>query len=165
MHVFNSEHRDYSFLIRKIKTIIQYQFGLTSQDAQTICSKVSNIKLSRKTRRIRHVEKNNQILFTLRPNDGFMVLHVEGARLILKHSKYPKNRIAVFNDIGEIISQGKTLFAKHVKDLDSNIKPGSEVIIVNEDDELLALGKSLLTSREIIDLNYGIAVKVRRGIN
>ena len=39
-----------------------------------------------------------------------------------------------------------------------------EVIIVNESDELIAVGKSLLNHQEMLDLNYGIGVKIRRGI-
>ena len=59
---------------------------------------------------------------------------------------------------------GINVFAKHVKDADPEIRPGSEVIIVDEEDNLLAVGKAILNGKEMIAFKSGIAVKVRRGV-
>ena len=62
------------------------------------------------------------------------------------------------------IRKGRNVFAKHVKDADPEIRPGSEVIIVDEEDNLLAVGKAILNGKEMIAFKSGIAVKVRRGV-
>jgi predicted RNA-binding protein (TIGR00451 family) len=47
---------------------------------------------------------------------------------------------------------------------DQEIRVGEEVIVTGEDDSILAVGKALLTGREMLAFKRGIAVKVRRGI-
>ena len=164
MLVVDKNHKDFPFLLKKIQTLLKYQFDLTFDQAAMIFSEDVIIKISRKTKRIRQIEINGKILFTLRPNDGFLVFHIEGASQFLKITNYPKNRIIVFKEIADLMAEGRTLFTKHVKALDKNIKSGSEVIITDDDDNLLAIGKSLLNFREIRDLNHGMGVKIRRGI-
>jgi 7-cyano-7-deazaguanine tRNA-ribosyltransferase len=59
--------------------------------------------------------------------------------------------------------EGKSIFAKFVINCDIDIRAKEEVLIVNEDDQLLAFGKSVLNGREITDFNIGQAVKTRKG--
>ncbi|NHI91363.1 MAG: hypothetical protein EAX96_02595 [Candidatus Lokiarchaeota archaeon] len=159
----DSKNQDFSFLLRKLHALLKYQFNLTTEQVKKIISDDCIIKISRKTKRIRSIEKNGKILFTLRPNDGFLIFHIEGALETLKICDFPKNRIVVKNEIAEMIAQGRTLFTKHVLKCDNRIKNSSEVIVVNENDELLAVGRSLLNYRELKDLNFGMGVKIRRG--
>ncbi len=49
-------------------------------------------------------------------------------------------------------------------DADEEIRPKEEVIIVDEENEVLAAGKSILTGREMKAFKRGVAVKVRRGV-
>ncbi|MCQ2964806.1 MAG: hypothetical protein MJ203_04490, partial [archaeon] len=58
---------------------------------------------------------------------------------------------------------GKSVFAKFVIDCDENIRSNDEVIIVNQEDELLAFGKALLGYKEIMDFKTGQAIKTRKG--
>ena len=51
-----------------------------------------------------------------------------------------------------------------VVDCDLNLIPYSEVIIVNEEDSPLAIGKALLNREEMLAFTAGVAVKVRKGI-
>ena len=46
---------------------------------------------------------------------------------------------------------------------DENIRSNDEVLIVNEDDRLLAFGKSLLSAVEIDNFQTGQAIKTRKG--
>ncbi len=164
MLIINSNNRNYQFFLTSLREKAKYQFDLTSEELDSIFTLDCIIKLSKKTKKIREIEKNGKLIFMLRPNDGFLVFQIEGARLFLEISSSPKNRVIIYNEYSEVISEGRNLFAKHVKNLDEKIKTGSEVIIVNEDDDLLAVGKSLLNHREMMDLSYGIGVKVRKGI-
>jgi 7-cyano-7-deazaguanine tRNA-ribosyltransferase len=44
-----------------------------------------------------------------------------------------------------------------------DIRPGNEVIIVDESNNVQAVGKALLTRDEMLSFTSGLAVKVRRG--
>ena len=48
-----------------------------------------------------------------------------------------------------------------IKEAYSNIRPGDEVIILNNDDQVIAVGKSEMSGREMCELNRGRAVSVR----
>ena len=164
MLILDSKHNKFSFLLTSLREKAKYQYNLTNEAANSIFTDDCVLKLSKKTKRIREIERNGKLIFMLRPNNGFLVAQVEGARLLLKYSPSPNNRVVIYTDYSEMVAEGRNLFAKHVKNLDSRIKTGSEVIVVNEDDELIAVGKSLLNHKEMLDLNYGIGVKVRRGV-
>ena len=77
--------------------------------------------------------------------------------------EYPQNRVVVNQDSEPFAREGKSIFAKFVIDCDRNIRASEEVLIVNENDELLAFGKSLLNSAEILDFKVGQAIKTRKG--
>ena len=78
--------------------------------------------------------------------------------------KSPRLRVVVQSDVGEFIRQGRNVFAKHVRKADTEIRPESEVLIVNEEDELLGVGKAVLTGREMTAFKTGAAVKTRHGV-
>ena len=58
---------------------------------------------------------------------------------------------------------GKSVFSKFVVECDENIRARDEVLIVNEEDKLLAYGKSLLSAVEINNFQTGQAIKTRKG--
>jgi len=62
------------------------------------------------------------------------------------------------------IAKGKSVFAKHVVEVDNEIRPQEEVVVINEKKEVLAVGKALLTGKEMKAFKRGVAVRVRRGI-
>ena len=71
-------------------------------------------------------------------------------------------RVVVAEDSEPFAKKGKSVFNKFVLDCDEKIRRNDEVLIVNKDDELLACGKSLLSSYEIKDFNTGQAIKTRK---
>jgi len=50
-----------------------------------------------------------------------------------------------------------------VIDADEEIRPQEEVIVLNKDNEVLAVGRALLTGKEMKAFERGVAVRVRRG--
>jgi 7-cyano-7-deazaguanine tRNA-ribosyltransferase len=62
------------------------------------------------------------------------------------------------------IKEGKSVFAKFVVDCDPNLRPFDECLIVDEKDNLLAAGRTLLNRDEMISFEYGMAVKTREAI-
>lgn len=58
---------------------------------------------------------------------------------------------------------GKTAFAKHVIEIDQELRAGEEVLVTDKADRLLATGQLLLSPVEILSLDSGAAVDVRVG--
>ncbi|OYT31543.1 MAG: pseudouridine synthase, partial [Thermofilum sp. ex4484_79] len=51
-----------------------------------------------------------------------------------------------------------------VVNVDPEIRAGEEVLVVDEEDRLLAIGRAVLAAQEMLSFKRGIAVKVRRGV-
>jgi predicted RNA-binding protein (TIGR00451 family) len=145
----------------KIRSIADYQLGKGAGKA-LFPDKV-NIVLSRNTGRIRHIYLGHELLVTLRPTDGMFSLTLAGAKRLIKGVKSPRLWVKVQKDIESFIAQGKSVFAKHVVDADEEIRPQEEVIIIGENNRVLAVGKAVLTGKEMKAFKHGVAVKVRRG--
>jgi len=146
----------------KLKAIANYQFGRNAGEALF----KGDIKVSRsyRTGRVRNIYLNGKLIATVRASDGFLALTPEGARLLLKAFRPPKLRVIVPNHVADAIAEGRSVFAKHVIDVDPEIRAGEEVIVVDENDRLLAVGKAVLSAEEMMAFDKGVAVKVRKGV-
>ena len=150
--------------LRKIKAISDYQFG---PDITDIIFKEENqiqIKHSKNTGRIKYIYEKDKRLFTFRPTNGFLTLSLHAAIKILQDTIPPRLRVIVRTDISEFIQMGRNVFCKHVIDVDDSLRAMDEAIVVNQEDELLAVGRLKITVPYIKALNSGIAIIVRKGI-
>lgn len=145
----------------KVRAIANYQFGYGTSDK--IFEGNLKIEKSKKTGKIRHIYDGKELLLNMRASDSYFVLSKEGARRLHKASPYPKNRIIVNEDSVPFARDGKSVFSKFIIDCDPDLKAEQEVLIVDEKDELLAFGKSLLNYKEINDFSTGQAIKTRKG--
>ncbi len=145
----------------RIRYISDYQFGTGS--GQALFKGDVEIVKSKKTGKIRHIYSGENLIATLRASDGVFVLGRKGARRLHQHLPYPQNRVVVNEDAEPFAVEGKSIFAKFIIDCDINIRANEEVLIVNDKDDLLAFGKSILCGPEIINFNIGQAVKTRKG--
>jgi 7-cyano-7-deazaguanine tRNA-ribosyltransferase len=148
---------DYQRIVR----IADYQFGEGA--GENLFNDSVQIVKSRNTGKIRHVYDGDELIATLRASDGIFVLAKEGARRLHRYLPYPKNRVVVNKDAEPFAREGKSIFAKFVINCDIDIHAKEEVLIVNEEDQLLAFGKSILNGKEILDFNTGQAIKTRKG--
>jgi uncharacterized protein with predicted RNA binding PUA domain len=71
--------------------------------------------------------------------------------------------VTVLDDVADVIAEGKNVFAKHVVDAGEKIRPGDEVIVVDSEKKVLAVGRALLRREEILSFGVGVAVRTRRG--
>lgn len=147
----------------RIRCIDDYQFG-KGIGAILFPDDRVDIVYSKRTGRIRHVYLDNRRLVTLRPRDGFFSLTIFGAKRIIEESKDLRYWVKVQDDVSSFIAEGRSVFAKHIVSADAEIRPMEEVIVVNEKDQLIAVGKAVLTGKEMTAFKKGVAVKVRRGV-
>ncbi len=151
--------------LRKIKAISDYQFGQDITDI--LFEKIDHIRIerSRNTDRIRHVYFHEDLLLSFRPTNGFFTLTHFSANKIIKKASTPRLRVIVLTEISEYIIKGRNVFCKHVLDLDKNLRPMDEVIVVNQEDKLLAIGRLKLPAYQVHYFGSGIAVVVRKGFD
>jgi uncharacterized protein with predicted RNA binding PUA domain len=62
------------------------------------------------------------------------------------------------------VSEGRSLFCKHVKWCGSNVKVGSDVVVIDDDGKILAVGRARIASNMMKGFDSGVAVRVRQGI-
>jgi uncharacterized protein with predicted RNA binding PUA domain len=145
----------------KIRAIADYQFGknvgamLFPENVQT--------EHSPRTGRIRFINLDGERLATLRPTDGLLSLSVKAAKRLAEKAAFAHCFVTVKNDISKYIAYGGDVFAAHVVKVDSEIRASDEIIVVDEDGAVLAVGKAMLSSLEMTSFKSGVAVKVRHG--
>lgn len=150
-----------AFLIRKVRCVADYQFGKGA--GEELFPDDVSLVLSRRTGRVRHVYLNQELLATLRPTDGLFSLTIKGAERLMEAGCSKNLLVKVQGDVSSFIEKGRNVFAKHVVSASEEIRPREEVIVVDPDDRILAVGKALLSGREMKFFTRGVAVQVRRG--
>jgi uncharacterized protein with predicted RNA binding PUA domain len=134
---------------------------------------------SRRTGRIKNFSIGGRLAVTLR-TDGGLALTINGAKYLLENSKpFLENCVKPVPEAVPFVSEGRSLFCKHVEGCGSNIKVGSDVAVIygssggsgNGDDgggtssrKVVAVGIAMLPSRLMKQYRKGVAVKVRQGI-
>ncbi len=145
----------------KVRSIADYQFGkgigakLFPEDIE--------IQLSPRTGRIRYINLNGERLATLRPTDGLLSLSIKAAQFMAGNIPEAKCFVTVKNDVSQYIARGGDVFAVHVVAVDEEVGAKDEVIAVDENHQVLAVGRTLLSSSEIRAFKTGVAVKTRHG--
>ena len=81
-----------------------------------------------------------------------------------KQTKYPSKRVVVEKETAEFNKEGKSVFCQFVLDIDKDMRPMDEWLIVTEDDELVAFGQLRVSPREIEQKQKGYAVRVSEGV-
>ncbi len=117
---------------------------------------------SKRTGKVKHVMLNAVLLYTFR-SDGGLALTVDGARILAKSDSFKEHCIAVSNDVARYVAEGRSVFCKHVVWHGSRIDVGSEVAVLNEDGDIIAVGRAVVPSSLLKHLKHGVAVKVREG--
>lgn len=148
--------------LQKIRSIADYQFGRgigTKLFPDTV-----RIVYSKNTGKIRHIHLGEELLATLRPTTGLFVLTLAGAKRMINKVNLLGYWVKVRDEAELFVSKGRSAFAKHVIDADEEIRPQDEVIIINTENEVLAVGRALLSGKEMKAFSRGMAVRVRRGV-
>ncbi|TFF92231.1 hypothetical protein EU545_01630, partial [Candidatus Thorarchaeota archaeon] len=85
---------------------------------------------------------------------GTVSLTLAGAKLLKDHGSY-------WVRLEAPRAKGGSVFAVGIEEADSQIRPGDEVIVINRTDEVIAVGKSEMSGREMCELARGRAVTIR----
>ncbi|OLC62329.1 hypothetical protein AUH73_04860 [archaeon 13_1_40CM_4_53_4] len=147
--------------LRRIRVVANYQFGRGG--SKTFPNSIL-ITRSPHTHRIRHIFRDNILLATYRPKDGLLALSIAGGEALLRIFKPPRLRVKVVLGVEEFIKEGGNVFCKHVQEVDPELRPAEEVLVVDHRDKLLAVGRSFFNAEEMLSFKVGVGVKVRHGV-
>ncbi|MDI3498000.1 PUA domain-containing protein [Archaeoglobus sp.] len=147
--------------LRMLRVIADYQFGRGV--GRVLFPDTCKFILS-SSGRVRQVVDGGVRIATLKPDSGWFTLSIEGARRVKEALPFPKMRVVVMDEVSDFIAAGKSVFAKHVVEVDEEIRANDEVVVVNTADELLATGRAVLSAFEMLEIERGMAVKVRQGV-
>jgi len=148
----------------RLKQIVSYQYVLTPEEADRFIPEDIQVEYSKRTKKIRYIYLEHRLWGIIRPNDGFFLLTPASAESLIQLLPFPRLRVVIQSEVAEFLRKSGNIFAKHVIDADPLIIPYSEVIVVNEADLPIAIGKAYLTREEMLSFQRGIAVKVRKRI-
>ncbi len=146
----------------KVRSIADIQFG--KGVGAKLFPDAIEIQLSPRTGRIRYINLNGKRLATLRPTDGLLSLSVLAAQTMTENIPEAKCFVTVKNDVSAFIAKGGDVFAVHVVKVDAEVGAKDEVIAVDENRKVLAVGRALLSSAEMTAFKTGVAVKTRHGV-
>lgn len=144
-----------------LKALLDYQLG---RGASALLNGKVEVRRSPSTGRVREVYVDGVLVGTIRATDNFFVPTLEGARRLLAILPHPRLRVVVPEEVAKYVTLGRTVFCKHVVEADPEIRAGDEVVVVDTDGNLVAIGRAVLGGREILSKKAGKAVKVRKGV-
>jgi len=148
--------------LRRLRVIADFQFGPPA--GKVIFPNKTRIEYSAKTGRIRRASFRGHVLATLIPATGLLALTPLAAKRFARAFPPPRQRVIVAGEVGEFIARGRSVFARHVIDVDPDLRPNDEAIVTDGEDKVLAVGKALLSPEEMLSFKIGVAVKTRTGI-
>ncbi|NLX47452.1 MAG: tRNA guanosine(15) transglycosylase TgtA [Euryarchaeota archaeon] len=161
LKMFSQGSGGFDIDMARVRAVADYQFGKGAAEA-LLDGKVSLVK-SRNVDRIRNVLVDGEHVVSMRAEDGFYTLKLAGARRLLKGLPSPHMRVVVQDDSVEFNRQGRNVFCSFVTDADPEIRLQDEVMVVDKNDALVAIGRAQLTRDEMLCFQKGVAVKVREG--
>ena len=105
---------------------------------------------------------NNERICSFRVRDGYLVPSILGGEILHKNNFGFK--VIVNEDAEPFVRDGKTVFSKHVVDVDDDISIKDEVIITNQKGDFLGIGTAKIPGKLIKEMKSGVAIATRKGI-
>lgn len=133
--------------------------AIFGQGVSKYLPKEVKIIYSKNTGRIKHVYQNDKLLCTLR-TDGGLALTPFFAQILIKSKKFRENCLEIDKESKTFVQEGSSVFCKHVIWCGKNIMIGGDVSVLYHDN-VIAVGKAVLSSRMIKSFKKGVAVKIR----
>lgn len=139
---------------------IQYSIdALFGNDVSKYLPKDLDMTFSRKTGRIRTVSHKGKLLCTLRI-DGGLAITPHFAQILLKSRTFRENCIEINQDAYPFVNKGRSVFCKHIIKCGKKVRISADTPVLFKN-QVIAVGKAVLSYEMMSDFNRGVAVKVR----
>jgi 7-cyano-7-deazaguanine tRNA-ribosyltransferase len=151
------EDRSAAWVHRHLEGILAWSFGTTA--ARALAPERWRGIHSRSTGRLRQLYDGTELLFVV-GNDGLPRPTFVGGERLRRALPPPRRRVVAHADAVPFVSEGRSLFSRHVVSADPELHPDDVVLVVDADDRLLAVGRTLLAAHELGKFRRGVAVRV-----
>ena len=141
------------FLQETLRATADYQFGQSAGIALI----PDEAHIRGKLYRTVVCQVDNQQTCAFVAENGILSLTLEGGRRIRPLDKY-----WIQYEGKEL--KGGSLFAVGISEADPGIRPGDEVVIIDKEGQVLAVGRSEMSGREMSEFSKGRAVSIRHKI-
>jgi len=145
----------------RLRTVADYQFGagagvalFPDDEEQTVLRTSTG-----RPQQVLAADDDRLVSYTV---EGRFTLAARGGRRLFERLGGP--HVEVGDESVEFVRDGKNAFAKFVRGVDDEVRPGDEVA-VTFDGEVLAVGRAELPAAGMRDFHSGVAVKIRDGID
>ncbi|MCD6324227.1 MAG: hypothetical protein J7L55_03875 [Desulfurococcales archaeon] len=121
------------------------------------------LRISRNTGKIREVlTPQGRSIATVVASTYTLHLRLWAAIDLLKVHGPPWLRAVVADEVAEdVVNSKSSVFARHVLAIDDELRPGDEVVVTDESDKPLCVGRLVLSPEEVLHFIKGVAIKVR----
>lgn len=144
--------------IRILRSVANYQFR--AGVGPYFIPDNALLKISKNTGRIREVlTSDGRRIASVRASTFTFNLTLYGGSIL--HRLTNGLRVGVVNDVVKYVVTGGSLFSRHVLSIDEGLRAGDEVLVVDEGDNLLCVGRLALSPYEVMFFTRGVAVKLR----
>jgi 7-cyano-7-deazaguanine tRNA-ribosyltransferase len=137
--------------------IVEWCWGRAARTA--LSGKQFNLRHSRASGRLREIILDGAVLFVI-GNDGLPMPTFLGAKFLHGILPFPSMRVIANEDAAPFVSSGRSLFSRHVISADKAVGPGQHVLVVDINDGLLGVGRTLMAAQEMGRFTRGMAVRV-----
>jgi 7-cyano-7-deazaguanine tRNA-ribosyltransferase len=141
----------------RIRATADLQFGTRASDA--LLEGTIEFVRSPNNLRVRNIKVDGDHVASLRAEDGLLSLRWAGAERIRRHVPAPSCRLVVDDDAAPFIREGKNVITKSVQRADPDLRPGDDALIVTAKDELLGVGRLVLSGHEVKQVDRGVAAR------
>ncbi|MFP4591486.1 MAG: PUA domain-containing protein [Halobacteriales archaeon] len=143
-----------------LRAVARYQFGAGAGDALIGAADGATRRRSGRVDRLYAGPERVATLTTA----GRFTLGLAGGRALREAGAAPAWRVTVDAEAAPFVAGGETAFAKFVERVDPQTRPRDEVLVVDAEDELLAVGRAALSASAMVAFDRGVAVDVREGV-
>ncbi len=147
--------------LRFLRAIADYQFR--REVGKYLFPDGVLLRISRNTGKVREVlTPEGKSIATVVASTYTYHLRLWVARKLLNLYDTPWLRAVVANEVSSDVASSKSsVFARHVLSIDDELRPGDEVVVTDEADQPICIGKLLLAPEEVLHFIRGVAIKVR----
>ncbi|MEO9294879.1 MAG: PUA domain-containing protein [Nitrososphaera sp.] len=149
--------------VEKVRRHVDAIFGPGVSEA---LPKDMQFEFSRKTGRIKNFAIGGKLAATLR-TDGGLALTMAGAQFLVNYSpQFKENCVIPVQEAVPFVTEGRSLFCRHVQWSGVNVHAGSDVAIIDGDNNnsVIAVGIAVMGHAVMNRYGRGVAVKVREGL-
>lgn len=146
--------------VSTLRTVAAYQFGPGAGRA-LVPDSVTMTHTSTGRPRQLHAGAGRLATYGI---DGRFTLGVTGGQRLQTALEEPRYRVVVGDESRPYVAEGRNTFAKFVREVDPEVRPGDEVLVEHEGGDLLAVGRARLSSAGMEAFGTGVAVTVREGV-